>query len=129
VNVKKKKQGWDNMEKLYQMHFTPASAQTTPLKGAEIERLMPELPGWEIHKTKGELHLEKIYSFHTFAEALAFTNRVGNLANKEVHHPAILTEWGKVTITWWSHRIKTLSMNDMIMAAKTERLFNNLRPR
>jgi 4a-hydroxytetrahydrobiopterin dehydratase len=116
------------MKKLYQLHFTPASAQTQRLKPSEIERMMPELPGWEIHKRKGDLRLEKVYMFHTFAEALAFTNRVGKLANKEVHHPAILTEWAKVTVVWWSHRIKTLSINDMVMAAKTDRLFNNLKP-
>jgi 4a-hydroxytetrahydrobiopterin dehydratase len=68
------------------------------------------------------LHLEKSFRFTNFSEALAFTNRVGQLADQEDHHPAILTEWGKVTVTWWTHVIKGLHKNDFIMAAKTEQL-------
>jgi 4a-hydroxytetrahydrobiopterin dehydratase len=56
-------------------------------------------------------------------EALDFTNRVGELAEQQGHHPAIITEWGKVTVTWWTHKIKGLHRNDFIMAAKTDRLY------
>jgi 4a-hydroxytetrahydrobiopterin dehydratase len=66
--------------------------------------------------------LEKVYAFPDFAKALAFTNRVGELAESENHHPAILTEWGRVTITWWTHKIKGLHRNDFIMAARTDEI-------
>jgi len=56
------------------------------------------------------------------ADALAFTNRVGALAEAEGHHPALLTEWGRVTVTWWTHKIRGLHRNDFIMAAKTDAL-------
>ena len=59
---------------------------------------------------------------HDFDEALAFTKQVAKLADKENHHPDLLTGWGKVRATWWTHKIKGLSMNDFIMAAKTDRL-------
>jgi 4a-hydroxytetrahydrobiopterin dehydratase len=70
----------------------------------------------------GIKRLERSFKFNDFAEALAFTNQVGELAEKQGHHPDILTEWGKVTISWWTHAIKGLHKNDFIMAAKTDRL-------
>ena len=61
-------------------------------------------------------------TFPVFASALAFTNQVGALAEAEGHHPAILTEWGRVTVSWWTHAIRGLHRNDFIMAAKTDAL-------
>jgi len=69
------------------------------------------------------LRLEKAFQFKDFRQALAFTNRIAQLANEADHHPAILTEWGKVTVTWWTHKIKGLHKNDFIMAAKTEQAY------
>ncbi|HSE95394.1 MAG TPA: 4a-hydroxytetrahydrobiopterin dehydratase, partial [Methylomirabilota bacterium] len=60
--------------------------------------------------------------FPTFVAALDFTNRVGALAEAEGHHPALLTEWGRVTVSWWTHAIRGLHRNDFVMAAKTDRL-------
>jgi len=57
-----------------------------------------------------------------FCAALDFTNTVGGLAEEEGHHPAILTEYGKVTVVWWTHKIKGLHRNDFIMAAKTDQI-------
>jgi 4a-hydroxytetrahydrobiopterin dehydratase len=110
------------MNKLVELHCSPVTADTPRLTAREISRLREELPGWETHEKKGELHLEKSFKFKDFNQALAFSNRVAQLANAQDHHPAILTEWGKVTVTWWTHKINGLSMNDFIMAAKTEQL-------
>jgi len=66
--------------------------------------------------------LERVFTFPDFAAALAFTNRVGATAEAEDHHPALLTEWGRVTVTWWTHSIKGLHRNDFIMAARTDAL-------
>ena len=68
----------------------------------------------------GILQLERVFTFSDFAQALAFTNKVGALAEEAGHHPAILTEWGKVTVTWWTHKIGGLHRNDFIMAARTD---------
>ena len=89
---------------------------------AEIDEFMPQLPEWELIEVDGINRLTRTYKFNNFEEALAFTNRVGAVAEEESHHPAILTEWGKVTVTWWSKKIKGLHINDFIMAAKTDRL-------
>ena len=66
------------------------------------------------------------FTFGSFAEALAFTDAVGALAEAEGHHPAILTEWGRVTVTWWTHAIKGLHRNDFIMAARTDELYGGV---
>ena len=71
----------------------------------------------------GKTHLQRSYKFADFKSALAFTNRVGEEAEKAGHHPALLTEWGKVTVTWWTHAINGLHRNDFVMAAKTDEAF------
>ena len=87
---------------------------------AEIAELKPQIPEWELVEREGVQRLERVFCFASFAEALTFTNRVGALAEEEGHHPALLTEWGRVTVTWWTHKIHGLHRNDFIMAAKTE---------
>src|SRR5881409_2594011 len=89
---------------------------------AEIEELKPHIPEWTLLEREGIQRVQRIYRFANFAEALAFTNRVGALAEEEGHHPAILTEWGRVTVTWWTHKVRGLNRNDFIMAAKTDAL-------
>jgi 4a-hydroxytetrahydrobiopterin dehydratase len=89
---------------------------------AEIAEMKTQIPGWNIVECEGIRRLERVYHFADFAEALAFTNKVGALAEEEGHHPAVLTEWGSVTVTWWSHKIRGLHRNDFIMAAKTDQL-------
>jgi len=78
------------------------------------------LVGWSVVSVEGVDQLQKSYSFKNFRTALAFTNAVGALAEAEGHHPDILTSWGKVTVTWWTHSINALHKNDFICAAKTD---------
>jgi 4a-hydroxytetrahydrobiopterin dehydratase len=88
----------------------------------EIAQLKPQIPDWRQVERDGIPRLERVFELPSFAEALAFTNRVGALAEEEGHHPAILTEWGRVTVAWWTHKIRGLHRNDFIMAAKTDAL-------
>ena len=76
----------------------------------------------------GIRRLERVFRLKDFAQALEFTNKVGALAEAEGHHPALLTQWGSVTVTWWTHKIRGLHRNDFIMAAKTDRLAPDLLP-
>jgi len=94
-----------------------------PLLGEdEIARLQKELdPAWQVVTRDGVRQLERVFRFDNFAQALAFTNAVGEIAEREGHHPALLTEWGQVTVTWWSHKIRGLHRNDFIMAARTDK--------
>ena len=88
----------------------------------EIQDLKPQIPDWTLLERDGIRRLERVFRFQNFAEALRFTNQVGNLAEEEGHHPAILTEWGRVTVTLWTHKIKGLHRNDFVMAAKVDSL-------
>lgn len=90
----------------------------------EKQELFPQIPEWRIIERDGEQRLERLYRFKDFAQALAFTNRVGALAEAEDHHPALLTEYGKVTVTWWTHAIHGLHRNDFVMAAKSDEAYN-----
>ncbi len=89
---------------------------------AEIAELRREVPDWQLLERDDIAQLERVFRFPSFADALAFTNQVGALAEEEGHHPALLTEWGRVTVTWWTHKIRGLHRNDFIMAAKTDAL-------
>ncbi|MGE4534582.1 4a-hydroxytetrahydrobiopterin dehydratase [Halomonas sp.] len=86
----------------------------------ERKPLGAEVPEWQIVERDGIMKLERTFTFKDFVQALDFTNRVGELAEQADHHPAILTEYGKVTVTWWSHKIKGLHRNDFILAARTD---------
>lgn len=92
---------------------------------AEACELRPQIPDWQTTVRNSTPQLERVFRFRNFAEALGFTVQVGELAEAEKHHPAILTEWGKVTVTWWTHAIGGLHRNDFIMAAKTDQLLTS----
>ena len=88
---------------------------------AKYSALMSNLPDWEIEKEEIN-KLVKVYSFSNYQDSINFANNVAEMAEIEDHHPAILLEWGSVRVTWWSHKIKGLHMNDFICAAKTDQL-------
>ena len=99
-------------------------ANAPRLTPEEINEFLKQVQGWKIIEADGEKRLERKFKFDDFANAIAFTDRVGVLAEKFNHHPTLLTEWGKVTVTWWTHKIGGLHRNDFIMAAKTDQLFS-----
>ncbi len=88
----------------------------------EIQLQNTRIPSWEIIEEGGVKKLHKQFKFKNFQQALSFTNRLGEIAEKEDHHPSILTEWGRVCVTWWTYDVKGLHINDFIMAARTDRL-------
>ena len=95
----------------------------------EISELHPQVPEWSIVVENGVRKLERAFRFPNFVQALTFTDRVGEVAEAEGHHPRLLTEWGKVTVTWWTHKIKDLHRNDLIMAAKSDQMYSEPSPR
>ena len=84
---------------------------------------MFHVPQWKVVERDGIPHLERVFKLKNFVQALAFTNKVGAIAEEQGHHPLIVTEWGKVTVQWWTHVIRGLHRNDFIMAAKTDEIF------
>ena len=110
-------------ERLTGMTCTACRRGEPTVTEAEIAAFMPQVPAWSLVERDGITRLERVFRFANFAEALAFTNRVGAAAEREGHHPALVTEWGRVTVTWWTHKIKGLHRNDFIMAARTDELY------
>ena len=110
------------MDQLTQQKCTACSKDAPLASEAEIAELKPQIPNWELIEVEGESRLERSYKFPDFQSALEFTNRVGEVAEEQGHHPALLTEYGKVTVTWWTHAISGLHKNDFIMAARTDEI-------
>jgi 4a-hydroxytetrahydrobiopterin dehydratase len=95
-------------------------ADSPGMTASEIVTLRREIPDWSVVERDGIPRLERVFSFPNFVQALAFTNAVGALAEAAGHHPALTTEWGRVTVGWWTHAIAGLHRNDFVMAAKTD---------
>ena len=93
----------------------------------EVVELYSQIPGWDLIIEEGIRKLECTFPFPDFAQALAFTKTVGNIAEAEGHHPRLTTEWGKVNVTWWTHKIRGLHRNDFVMAAKTDELYSEIK--
>ncbi len=113
------------MKDLIEMKCVACRGNEPPLTDSQIYEFRPQVKEWQVKEVEGMKRLERVFKFKNFAEALAFTNRVGAAAQAEDHHPLIVTEWGKVTIQWWTHKIGGLHQNDFIMAAKTDHLVNS----
>ena len=111
------------MSDLHEMKCVACRAGEPTLTDGEIDMLRPEIPDWQIKEVEGLKRLERVFKFKNFVQALEFTNKVGAIAEEEDHHPLIATEYGRVTIDWWSHKIKGLHRNAFIMAAKTDKLY------
>ncbi len=114
------------MSTLHESQCIACRGDAPPVTAAEIAELKPQIPDWQIVERDGIRQLERVFRLKNFAQALDLTNKVGALAESEGHHPALLTQWGSVTVTWWTHKIRGLHRNDLIMAAKTDRLAADL---
>lgn len=108
---------------LAQMEFVPVREEDASLTEEEIKELRPQMPDWKVVERNGAKQLEREFKFKNFVQALKFTNQVGELAEEKDHHPSLLTEWGKVTVTWWTHKVGGLHPNDFLMAASTDELY------
>lgn len=110
------------MSALNEMTCVPCRGGVPTLTSEEIDELKPQVPVWDLVERDGVKQIERAFTFRNFRRALEFTNKVGELAEEQGHHPAILTEWGKVTVTLWTHAIGGLHQNDFILAAKIDEL-------
>lgn len=112
------------MEKLSQDRCEVCRKDSPMVTEGQAEQLLSLLDHWTIEQLDGVKQLNKTFKFENFASAMEFANKVGDKAEQEDHHPTIIVEWGKVTVIWWTHKIGGLHMNDFIMAAKTDQLYN-----
>jgi 4a-hydroxytetrahydrobiopterin dehydratase len=111
------------MESLSGLRCVACRRDAPTVTADEISILHLQVPEWELLEVDGVNRLRRVFTFGDFASALAFTGRVGTAAEEQGHHPSLLTEWGRVTVSWWTHKIRGLHRNDFIMAAKTDRLY------
>jgi 4a-hydroxytetrahydrobiopterin dehydratase len=98
----------------------PCRGGSAPLTEAQITELIAQLDSWKLVVHEGIQQLVKVYVFADFMGALTLANKISLLAEEENHHPALLIEWGKLTVTWWTHQLSGLHKNDFIMASKTD---------
>jgi 4a-hydroxytetrahydrobiopterin dehydratase len=108
---------------LHEQKCIPCRGDEPRLTEAEIQEYSPQVPDWKVVERDQIKRLERTFKFSDYKKALEFTSKVGELAEAEDHHPVIVTEWGKVKVTWWTHVIKGLHRNDFIMAAKTDHIY------
>jgi 4a-hydroxytetrahydrobiopterin dehydratase len=108
------------MTNLATQNCVPCRGGVPPVKGAPLQELLAQVPGWN---AINEHHLEKVFVFPDFAQGLAFVNKVGAMAEEQGHHPDLLLAWGKVVVTTWTHKIDGLTESDFILAAKCDRLY------
>ena len=88
-------------------------AGAPPATEGELKAFLEQSPDWQ----------RRVYTFSNFVSALAFTNDIGEIAEAEGHHPALLTEWGRVTVDWWTHKIGDIHLNDLILAARSDAVY------
>lgn len=111
------------MEKLEEKSCTPCKAGSPPLAPGEIILLSGGIAGWEV---VDQHHLLKEFRFRDFKTALAFVNRIGEIAEREGHHPDMALSWGRVEVTLYTHKIDGLHENDFIMAAKIDAAYGGV---
>jgi 4a-hydroxytetrahydrobiopterin dehydratase len=107
-------------EELASQTCVPCRGGVAPLKGEELRQILQEVPQWQVIN---EHHVTRTFTFPDFKQALAFVNRVGEVAEQQGHHPDMLLTWGKAEITMWTHKIDGLTRSDLIMAAKIDQLY------
>jgi 4a-hydroxytetrahydrobiopterin dehydratase len=110
------------VSELKEMRCEACAPGSPPASAEERERFGAEIPEWEITEEDGQERLRRVFRFPEYPAAVEFTRRVAEIAEQEGHHPAILLEWGRVTVSWWTHAIGGLHRNDFIMAARTDAL-------
>ena len=115
--------GGPGMVELAKERCTACRRDSPSVSESEIVELLPQTPGWTLIDRGDVPKLDRDFRFRDFAQSLEFSNRIGQLAEEEGHHPRLTTEWGKVQVTWWTHKIRNLHRNDFVMAAKTDEIY------
>ena len=105
---------------------TACRRDSPPVTTEEKTGLLPQILDWNLVDEQDIPKLDRVFKFKNFVDALAFTNVIGDLAEEQGHHPKLITEWGRVQVTWWTHKIRNLHRNDFVMAAKTDQIYSDI---
>ena len=107
-------------ETLNQMKCEACQAGAPQVNEAQLQQLLRQIPDWQPIVVDGTMQLQRRFTFKNFKQAWQASNEIAQLAEEEGHHPALLLEWGSLTVSWWTHAINGLHQNDLICAAKTD---------
>jgi len=110
---------------LFEKHCQPCTIGTRAMLPEDANKMLATIPRWKKVSVDGMDQIRREFHFRDFKEAAAFTQKIGLVAEREDHHPSVLLEWGKVTVSWWTHKANGLHENDFIMAAKTDLIANS----
>ena len=118
-----------SMLNLVEQSCVPCRGRVPAVTDTEKTELLSQISQWSVVQETADngttiKMLRRVFKFSSYTAALTFTNQIAALAEEENHHPAILLEWGKVTVSWWTHTIDDLHQNDFVGAAKTERVYD-----
>ncbi len=111
------------MKELRSESCVACRADAPRVDGTEQPLLLAKVPAWSVIEIDGIERLLRTYKLPNFVTALELTNAIGRVAEEQNHHPAITVEWGRVTVQWWTHKIRGLHRNDFVMAARSDALF------
>ena len=114
------------MKALTTQKCVPCESGIPRMTETEINAYQEKVPEWDVVEVNDIHHLKRSFKFKNFVEALAFTNKIGELAEEQGHHPVIELTWGRATVEWWTHNIDGLHKNDFIMAAKTSQAYQKM---
>ncbi|HXG35988.1 MAG TPA: 4a-hydroxytetrahydrobiopterin dehydratase, partial [Dehalococcoidia bacterium] len=105
---------------------TACRSDSPSVTAEEIAELHPQVSEWQLIEEDGIRKLDRGFRVRNFRQALMLANAIGEKAEEEGHHPRLVVEWGRVRVTWWTHKIRNLHRNDFIMAARTDQAFADL---
>ncbi|MCK9563037.1 MAG: 4a-hydroxytetrahydrobiopterin dehydratase [Bacteroidales bacterium] len=110
---------------LAQQTCRPCRGDTPAVSAADRTDLLREIPDWSLHREDSVDRLRRSYAFASYQQALDFTCKVAAMAEREDHHPRLVLEWGRVTVDWWTHTLGGLHINDFILAARCDELYDD----
>ncbi len=116
------------MDASNQAHCEACRVGAPPATPRELEAFLSGHPDWTLRSVEGVPRLERTFRFPDFASAMAFAAAVGELAEAENHHPSLQVDWGRARVRWWTHKISNVHRNDVLMAARTDALFQAAQP-
>ena len=112
------------MSQLTRASCEACRAGAPELTDREIAELQPDVPEWKVATMDGVRRIRREFTFKDFQSAMNFAVAVGELAEREGHHPDLHVSWGRVVVETWTHKIRGLHMNDFILAAKTDEIYS-----
>ena len=114
------------MTALADQNLQACNKNSSPISDEDMGNYLKNLSGWDLIVDENIKQISKVYNFNDFLSAHSFSGDITSLAEAENHHPRICIEWGKVRVSWWTHVVSGLFVNDFIMAARCDQAYKKL---